>query len=95
MQFHLNASLKNVHTFSIDQTCDTLVEVTTIEELISVYRDPKWSALPKLILGKGSNMLFTEHFAGLVIVNKLSGIELTETDSHHLLHVSGGKIGQT
>ena len=91
MQFHLNASLKNVHTFSIDQTCDALVEVTTIEELITVYQDPKWSTLPKLILGKGSNMLFTEHFAGLIIVNQLAGITLTETDSHHHLHVNGGE----
>lgn len=91
MQFHLNASLKNVHTFSIDQTCDALVEVTTIEELISVYKDSKWSALPKLILGKGSNMLFTDHFAGLIIVNQLTGITLTEIDSHHLLHVNGGE----
>ncbi|MFA0001235.1 UDP-N-acetylenolpyruvoylglucosamine reductase, partial [Vibrio lentus] len=91
MQSYLNASLKNVHTFSIEQTCDVLVEVTSVDELISVYQDPQWSALPKLMLGKGSNMLFTEHFAGLVIVNKLAGIELTETDSHHLLHVSGGE----
>ncbi|MEZ8633722.1 UDP-N-acetylmuramate dehydrogenase [Vibrio lentus] len=91
MQSYLNASLKNVHTFSIEQTCDVLVEVTSVDELISVYQDPQWSALPKLMLGKGSNMLFTEHFAGLVIVNKLGGIELTETDSHHLLHVSGGE----
>ncbi|MEZ9160912.1 UDP-N-acetylmuramate dehydrogenase [Vibrio lentus] len=91
MQSYLNASLKNVHTFSIEQTCDVLVEVTSVDELISVYQDPQWSTLPKLMLGKGSNMLFTEHFAGLVIVNKLAGIELTETDSHHLLHVSGGE----
>ncbi|EGU39448.1 MULTISPECIES: UDP-N-acetylmuramate dehydrogenase [Vibrio] len=91
MQFHLNASLKNVHTFSIDQTCDALVEVTTIEELISVYQDPKWQSTPKLMLGKGSNMLFTEHFAGLVIINKLSGITLTGSDNHHLLHVNGGE----
>ncbi|MFS1863773.1 UDP-N-acetylmuramate dehydrogenase [Vibrio lentus] len=91
MQSYLNASLKNVHTFSIEQTCDVLVEVTSVDELISVYQDPQWSALPKLMLGKGSNMLFTEHFAGLVIVNKLAGIELVETDSHHLLHVSGGE----
>ena len=91
MQSYLNASLKNVHTFSIEQTCNVLVEVSSVDELISVYQDPQWSALPKLMLGKGSNMLFTEHFAGLVIVNKLAGVELTETDSHHLLHVSGGE----
>ncbi|MGB1973407.1 MAG: UDP-N-acetylmuramate dehydrogenase [Vibrio toranzoniae] len=91
MQFHLNASLKNAHTFSIDQTCDALVEVTTIEELISIYKDPKWSTIPKLILGKGSNMLFTEHFAGLVVVNQLVGIKLAETTTHHLLHVNGGE----
>ncbi len=53
MQSYLNASLKNVHTFSIEQTCDVLVEVTSVDELISVYQDPQWSTLPKLVLGKG------------------------------------------
>ncbi|MDN3632131.1 UDP-N-acetylmuramate dehydrogenase [Vibrio lentus] len=91
MQSYLNASLKNVHTFSIEQTCDVLVEVTSVDELISVYQDPQWSALPKLMLGKGSNMLFTEHFSGLVIVNRLSGIELTESSESYSLHVSGGE----
>ena len=90
MQSYLNASLKNVHTFSIEQTCDVLVEVTSVDELISVYQDPQWSALPKLMLGKGSNMLFTEHFSGLVIINRLSGIELTESSKSYSLHVSGG-----
>ena len=91
MQSYLNASLKNVHTFSIEQTCDVLVEVTSVDELISVYQDPQWSALPKLMLGKGRNMLFTEHFSGLVIIKRLSGIELTESSESYSLHVSGGE----
>jgi UDP-N-acetylmuramate dehydrogenase len=91
MQSYLNASLKNVHTFSIEQTCDVLIEVTSVDELISVYQDPQWSTLPKLVIGKGSNVLFTQHFSGLVIINRLSGIELTENSKSYCLHVSGGE----
>ena len=91
MQSYLNASLKKAHTFSIEQTCDVLIEIRSIDDLIAAYQDPQWSDLPKLMLGKGSNMLFTEHFAGLVMVNKLEGIEHTETDEHHKLHVCGGE----
>lgn len=91
MQSYLNASLKKAHTFSIEQTCDVLIEIRSIDDLIAAYHDPQWSDLPKLMLGKGSNMLFTEHFAGLVMVNKLEGIEHTETEKHHKLHVCGGE----
>ena len=91
MQSYLNASLKKAHTFSIEQTCDVLIEIRSVDDLISVYQSPQWSHLPKLMLGKGSNMLFTEHFAGLVMVNKLEGIERTETETHYKLHISGGE----
>lgn len=91
MQIETNTSLRNYHTFSIEQSCDVLVEVTSVEDLQQVYQNPQWQALPKLMLGKGSNMLFTEPFKGVVMVNKLQGIEVTHSEHHWHLHVAGGE----
>jgi UDP-N-acetylmuramate dehydrogenase len=91
MQISTQASLKPYHTFAIEQQCDVLVTVDTLEELIQVYQHPEWTSLPKLLLGKGSNMLFTEHFHGVVIINRLLGREVEERDDAYLLHIAGGE----
>ncbi|MGR5094883.1 UDP-N-acetylmuramate dehydrogenase [Vibrio maritimus] len=91
MQIQNNAQLRPYHTFGIDQQCHVLVEVHSVEDLIAVYQRPEWLTLPKLMLGKGSNMLFTTPFEGVVIINRLSGIDVSETDEQYHLHVSGGE----
>ncbi len=91
MQIQHNADLKPYHTFSVTQHCQILVEVTTLDELKEVYSRTEWLGLPKLILGKGSNVLFTEFYAGVVIINRLSGIEVKEDEQHIYLHVMGGE----
>lgn len=91
MQFNLNANLKPFHTFSMDQTCDALVEITSLEELIEVYQSEEWMNKPKLLLGKGSNVLFCEHFQGVVVVNRLLGKSLQEDNEHYRIHVKGGE----
>lgn len=91
MQIQLNANLKPYHTFAIAQQCQVLVEVTSVDELLDVYHREEWQALPKLILGKGSDVLFTDYFAGVVVINRIGGIELTEDQHAHYLHVMGGE----
>ena len=91
MQIQTNASLRQYHTFSIEQSCDVLVEVSSIEEIQQVYQNPQWQALPKLMLGKGSNMLFTQHFRGVVMINRLQDIQVSESDSAWHLQVAGGE----
>lgn len=91
MQITANADLRPYHTFSVSQQCAFLVEVNSIDELKQVYLNAEWSALPKLVLGKGSNMLFTEKYQGMVIINSLLGKEVTESDNHWHLHISGGE----
>jgi len=63
MQIQHSASLKPYHTFAIEQYCDYLLEVSSLDELIDVYSNPALAELPKLVLGKGSNMLFTQPFS--------------------------------
>ncbi|WP_339387386.1 UDP-N-acetylmuramate dehydrogenase [Vibrio caribbeanicus] len=91
MQIFAQADLSSSHTFSISQTCSYLVKVTTIEEIKHVYQKREWSKLPKLIIGKGSNVLFTQPFQGIVVVNNLLGKSVNETDAHWLLHIAGGE----
>ncbi|WED21717.1 UDP-N-acetylmuramate dehydrogenase [Vibrio sp. JC009] len=91
MQIYNNASLKPYHTFAIESTCEHLVIVESAEELVAVYQKPEWQLLPKLVLGKGSNMLFTEHFMGVVIINRILGKAVSQSDESYLLHIQGGE----
>ncbi|NOI77857.1 UDP-N-acetylmuramate dehydrogenase [Vibrio coralliilyticus] len=91
MQILANADLSRSHTFSISQTCSYLVEVATVEEIKHVYQKQEWLSLPKLILGKGSNVLFTQPYQGVVVVNNLLGKSVSETDTHWHLHIAGGE----
>ncbi|WP_428774777.1 UDP-N-acetylmuramate dehydrogenase [Vibrio sp.] len=91
MQSLSDVNLQPYHTFAIPQRCQHLVEIQSLEQLIQAYRHPGWQSLPKLMVGKGSNLLFTEPFQGVVLINRLSGIEVSETDQHWHLHVAAGE----
>lgn len=91
MQTLTQASLAPFHTFSIEQTCDYLMEVSSIDELKAAFQNPEWLTIPKLVLGKGSNMLFTQHFEGVVLLNRLLGKSVEESETHWKLHISAGE----
>ncbi len=91
MQLHNNVNLKPYHTFGIEQECHKLVLIESLNDLLEIYRSDELEPLSKLMLGKGSNMLFTEPYQGLVMVNRMLGIEHTEDEEFHYLHIQGGE----
>lgn len=91
MQLHLDANLKPYHTFGIEQSCKALAIIESADDLIQLHQDERWQGIPKLMLGKGSNMLFTEPFQGVVMVNRMTGITYRDDAHHHYLHVNGGE----
>lgn len=91
MQSQTDADLRPYHTFGLSQPCAHLVHVHSIDDIRAVYRDSAWQSLPKLMLGKGSNMLFTEPFQGVVMINGLQGKRLTESADHWHVHVEAGE----
>ena len=91
MQFHYNTSLKPYHTFGIDQKCQQLAIIESLEDLKSVYADRQYHNVEKLMLGKGSNMLFTEPYKGLVLINRIKGISHRQDNGYHYLHVAAGE----
>lgn len=86
-----NVALQPLTTFRIAAKAKYFVEVQTTDELIAVIKDFK--ALPKLILGGGSNLLFTKDFDGLVVKNSIKGIAIIdENASTKTVAVSAGEI---
>ncbi|HMJ68678.1 MAG TPA: UDP-N-acetylmuramate dehydrogenase [Cyclobacteriaceae bacterium] len=86
-------NLKQYNTFGITAHARYFTDVSSehqLREVIdsSVYRDNK-----VLILGGGSNILFTKDFNGLVVHNNLKGIDAIDTNDHHVtIKVAAGEI---
>ena len=84
-------SLQPFHTFNIPANAREIIEATSIEQIQQAWQKAQAENLPVLFLGQGSNMLFLEDFQGMVIINRLSGIQHTEDSDYHYLHVNGGE----
>lgn len=86
-----DTSLKNLNTFAIDAQASQIITATRSEHLTEAWHLAQKNHQPLLLLGEGSNVLFLENFAGIVAVNRLKGIDITQTDSEWLLHVGAGE----
>lgn len=86
-----NVNLKPFHTFGVDIPCDFLIEAFEVEDIIQAFQNKDWLDIPKLILGKGSNVFFTQPYHGVVVINRLQGKSLVEKDGYYHLHISGGE----
>ena len=76
MQILENTSLKSYNTFGLDCKALYFTEVQSVEDLQTIYADARFTNLPKLILGGGSNLLLCNDFKGLVVKVALKGIEV-------------------
>lgn len=70
-----NISLKSYNTFGIDVKARFFAEIFSEEDLAELSRNPVFTENKLLVLGGGSNMLFTEDFEGLVLKVSIPGIE--------------------
>lgn len=80
MQLHKNVSLKQYNTFGIDVSAKYFAGFGSLETLRELLSNDQQQIINKLILGGGSNLLFTKDFDGLVLKNELKGIELVKED---------------
>ena len=88
-----NISLKNFNTFGIDVRCKYFVEVTNVDELITLLDHPVCKELPLMTLGGGSNILFTKDFPGVILKNSFKGISVIKEDQDHVwLQAMGGEV---
>ena len=87
-----NASLKSLNTFGLEVSARFLAEVDSIDRLRELLdTDGSWN--DRMILGGGSNVLFTGNFDGLIIKNKLGGLEvIAESDTEVLVRAGAGVV---
>jgi UDP-N-acetylmuramate dehydrogenase len=77
-------SLRALNTFGIDAKAAYFLELTNVAQLHAIYREPSLRALPRLILGGGSNLLLTKDFSGLVLHIATQGIAITGEDEQQI-----------
>ncbi len=87
----MSTSLKPFNTFGIQANALHIVIAQTVQQLNEAWREAVADQQPVLILGEGSNVLFLDDFSGTVIVNRLTGIEVTEDEHAWYLHVGAGE----
>jgi UDP-N-acetylmuramate dehydrogenase len=75
-----NINLKPYNTFGLDAFCNYFIEINSINDLLELLKTDIYKNNAKLIIGGGSNILFTQNFNGIVIKINLKGINVVSED---------------
>jgi UDP-N-acetylmuramate dehydrogenase len=87
-----NVSLLPYNSFGLTARARYFCRVSTPEQLQELIRSPQRKSLPTLIVGEGSNILFTGDFNGLVIHMEIGGTEVVhESEERIALRVGAGE----
>ena len=89
MNIQENIDLRPFNTFAIHATARYFASFQNIEELHELLHYERPSANNKLILGGGSNILFTKDFDGLVLKNEIKGIDVVSEDEEYVYVKAG------
>jgi len=89
IRFEENKNLKTLNTFGLEVYGRYFTTIHSKEELKELISEPIYKANKHLILGGGSNLLFTKNFDGLVIKNNMKGIEIISEDADQAIIKAG------
>lgn len=93
MNIFNNYSLKNLNTFGLDVFADMFVEFDDEADLSNLPKEILSGKKDKIILGSGSNILFTKDYHGLVFHSNIKGIKIIEDDNDKImLEVGSGVV---
>lgn len=93
MEVRDNYSLKNYNTFGIDVKCRYFVESDTESEFLEFVSSYELRPEEIMVLGEGSNFLFTDDFDGTVFYPTMKGMEIVEENDEHVwVKVGAGEV---
>ncbi len=91
MKFQENYNLQALNTFGLACVAKRFLRVESVDELLGFLENYNKESL--LILGGGSNLLFTQNFEGTVLKNEIKGIEVVKEDDENIwLKVGAGEV---
>ena len=87
-----NYSLITHNSFNLDVTAKFFLEAESQQELVGYIKREDINAIPFLIIGEGSNLLFIKDFNGLIIHPAIKGFKIIkETKNEVLINVGAGE----
>jgi len=93
MEILKNYNLSKLNTFGIEAKAKFFVEVKSETDLLELFNLPDFKNNQKIFLGGGSNILFIKDFNGIIVLNKLKGIEIIKEDSESVwIRSMGGEL---
>ena len=89
MQILQNYSLKRYNTFGIEIYAKYFSSFNSVFELQDILQSGFNKPKHLLVLGGGSNILFTKNFEGLVLKNEIQGIEIIHEEEKYVYVKAG------
>ncbi len=89
MKIQENISLKPFNTFGMNVFAKYFASFNSTDQLNEILESAKSESSSDLILGGGSNILFTKDIDGLVLKNEIEGIDIIE-DNEEYVYVKVG-----
>jgi len=92
LQIQENISLKPYNSFRIDAKAKFFAEIFSEDELRSLFQDELVKTQKLLVIGGGSNVLFTHDYDGLVIKISIKGIQSEVIDDKVMVTAGAGEV---
>jgi UDP-N-acetylmuramate dehydrogenase len=84
MKLFQNYPLQDITTFHAKVFAKYYTVFSSVEFLKQILSSPEVKSMPFIILGGGSNVLFTGDFNGVIIRNAIEGIEVVKEDEGYV-----------
>ncbi|HUZ58924.1 MAG TPA: UDP-N-acetylmuramate dehydrogenase [Hanamia sp.] len=91
MQVYQNYSLKKHNTFGIESIAKYFATFSCVYELEESLKNKK-NISSNIILGGGSNILFTKNYNGFILKNEIGGIEIVNEDEEFIFIRAGAGV---
>jgi UDP-N-acetylmuramate dehydrogenase len=93
MKIEQNYSLQQYNTFQLQVKSRWFMEYNSEEELLKILQDEYFQESRSLSVGTGSNLLFIDHFDGVILHSAIKGISIqNETDDSVLLRIGAAEL---
>lgn len=92
LQIQENISLKPYNSFGIDVKASYFAEIFSEADLVSLFKNEIIKSQKLLVIGGGSNVLFTQDYNGLVIKISIKGIQSEVIDDKVLVIAGAGEV---
>lgn len=92
MIIHQNFPLKEYNSFGIEAYAAYFTEFYDMDDILEFQLSEFLHLKPQLILGGGSNLLFTSDFSGLVIHSAITDLENVKEDEQYVYVKAGSGV---